>query len=161
MIRRSSSGLQTKPKTSPKKYSAADFFRFFMSDADFRQRAVFDMIQNPAFYPSIEKGSEPNAWMAPVTHSARMNGFEFTDSDFIKQAELSGIEEFLSLLRITADSCKKPKTVEKKQYVWKWSGSFFGYIDGDNLWAKNGKHVAKIIRYERPDGLIASMGGPL
>ncbi len=29
--------------------------------------------------------------------------------------------------------------------VWKWSGKYYGYIDGNNSWSQNGEHVGRII----------------
>ena len=141
-------GMNPKPKKAVqeiKKFSAADFFSFFMSDGDFRKRAVTDMLRNPVFIDSLHGNTD--AWLAPVTASARANGFDFTDEEFIRQAQAAGVEEFVALLRQTAGALVSAPA-HNVRHVWLWSGAYFGFIDGDNLWTMGGKHVAKLIYNE-------------
>jgi hypothetical protein len=30
--------------------------------------------------------------------------------------------------------------------MWRWGGSFFGYLEGENLWNYDGKHIGKLRR---------------
>ncbi|MGC9404344.1 4-fold beta flower protein [Vibrio genomosp. F10] len=32
--------------------------------------------------------------------------------------------------------------------VWTWGGKSFGYIDGEDLWTNQGKHIAKLVEGE-------------
>jgi hypothetical protein len=41
------------------------------------------------------------------------------------------------------------------KWVWAWGGTFFGYIDGKDLWTHDGKHIGKLQEDEiiyGPDG---------
>jgi hypothetical protein len=39
-------------------------------------------------------------------------------------------------------------------WLWTWSGTSFGYRDGDNLWTHDGRHVGRFAGHEvyAPDG---------
>ncbi len=141
--------VKAKKPSKPQMYSAADFFSFFMSDSDFRQRAVNDMMKNPAFVSALERGFDEDSWLEPVMFSARNNGFEFSEEEFVQAVAQVGIPNFVNLLREVAGGFLH--TAESRQNVknvWKWSGAYYGYIENDNLWTKEGSHTGKIIRDE-------------
>ena len=38
--------------------------------------------------------------------------------------------------------------------LWTWSGQYFGYLDGEHLWTRDGRHVGRCLRDDvfAPDG---------
>ncbi len=146
---------RVKPKKAaqPKKYNATDFFNFFMNDPDFRNRALHDMMKNPAFVSALERNFAEDSWLGPVMFSAGNNGFSFSEEEFVRAAAQVGIPTFVELLKGTAEA-SRPVSPTQVKNVWKWSGAYYGYIENDNLWTKEGHHTGKLVKDE-----IYDLGG--